>query len=73
MRINKSARLVILLHLDDHGWLDDASCQTIANWFDQPGLNRSTILRDIRELPALRDEIKRISSRTVIWRRRWKK
>lgn len=63
MRLNKSARLVVLLDMDDHGLLDGVSLQKIADLFDQPGLNRSTILRDIRELPALREEINLIYSR----------
>lgn len=63
MRINKSARLVVLLDLDEHGFLDGISLQKIADLFDQPGLNRSTILRDIKELPAVRREINSIYSR----------
>jgi hypothetical protein len=69
MRLNKSARLVVLLDMDEHGLLDGTSLQKVADLFNQPKLNRSTILRDIKELPALREEINMIYSR-LGWNKR---
>jgi len=58
--LSKAARLVVLMDLDDRGLLDNLSYQKIARMFNEPGLNRSTIMRDLIELPKLREEIKKI-------------
>lgn len=55
--VYKAARLIILLDLDDAGLLDGMSLQQIADMFNDD-LNRSTILRDLRQLPKVRSVIK---------------
>lgn len=62
MIIEKAARLTVLLELDDRGLLDDLSYQKIANMLDvsDDAVNRSTILRDIRELDKVREKINKI-------------
>ena len=54
--VYKAARLIILLDLADAGLLEGLSLQQIADMFgDAP--NRSTILRDLRQLPKLRKAV----------------
>lgn len=55
--VYKAARLIILLDLDDAGLLDGMSLQQIADMFNDD-LNRSTILRDLRQLPKVRNVVK---------------
>lgn len=52
--LNKSARLILLMRLQDAGKLDGLSLSKIARLFDPPP-NRSTILRDLRDIKRLRD------------------
>ncbi len=52
--ITKAVRLVILLDIDDHGGLGNRTLQEIADMFPLPRPDRSTIMRDLRELPRLR-------------------
>lgn len=51
--IEKSARLVVLMRLQDSGHLLGLSLQAIANLFPTKP-NRSTIMRDLRDLEKLR-------------------
>jgi hypothetical protein len=54
--VYKAARLIILLDLADARLLEGLSLQQIADMFgDAP--NRSTILRDLRQLPKLRKAV----------------
>jgi hypothetical protein len=57
--LEKSARLVVLMQLQDAGRLDGLSLQKIADLFT-PSPNRSTILRDLRDVPRVRETIKTI-------------
>lgn len=63
IRITKAARLVILLELHDHYLLKGRTLEQIAQVFGVG--HRSTILRDLRELPALRREIERMRERVL--------
>lgn len=58
-RLEKSARLVVLLELERDGLLSGLSNQEIADVFGH-GLHRSTILRDRRQLAELKDEVGRL-------------
>jgi hypothetical protein len=58
-RLEKSARLAVLLELDRDGSLAGRSNQEIADLFDH-GLHRSTILRDLRQLAKLKREVSRL-------------
>ncbi len=55
--LTKSGRLLVLLRLRDQGLLEEMTLQEVG---DALGLNRSTILRDIRELDAIEAEYQRI-------------
>jgi len=71
MIIEKAARLAIMLELDTLGLLDDLSYQKIANLLagDEEPVNRSTILRDKRDLQDVRNKINQIY-RTLGWKKR---
>ena len=58
-RLEKSARLAVLLELDRAGLLAGRSNQEIADVFGH-GLHRSTILRDLRQLTQLKSEVSRL-------------
>ena len=58
-RLEKSARLAVLLELDRDGLLVGRSNQDIANVFGHR-LHRSTILRDLRQLAELKREVSRL-------------
>jgi len=58
-RLEKSARLAVLLELERAGLLVGRSNQAIANAFGH-GLHRSTILRDLRQLAELKREMSRM-------------
>ena len=60
-RLEKSARLAVLLELERAGLLDGRSNQDIANAFGH-GLHRSTILRDLRQLAGLKREMSRLQA-----------
>jgi len=60
-RLEKSARLAVLLELDRAGLLAGRTNQQIADAFGQ-GLHRSTILRDLRQLDDLKREARRLSA-----------
>jgi len=60
-RLEKSARLVVLLALDRDGLLVGRSIQEIADAFGC-GLHRSTILRDLRQLAELKRAVNRLRS-----------
>ena len=62
IRLEKSARLAVLLELDRAGLLAGRANQEIADAFGQ-GLRRSTILRDLRQLDDLKREASRLSAR----------
>jgi len=52
--LEKSARLIVLMEMQDAGKLAGLSLQSIANLLpDRP--NRATIMRDLRDLGNLRD------------------
>lgn len=51
--IEKSARLIVLMRMQDAGRLSGLSLQAIANKFTSKP-NRSTIMRDLRDLESLR-------------------
>lgn len=50
--LNKAGRLAALLLLDDAGLLDGHTLQELANLLG--GVDRSTIMRDLRSLPVAR-------------------
>jgi len=57
--LNKSARLIVLMEMQDAGRLAGLSLQKIADLFsDHP--NRSTIMRDLEDLPRLRDMLQKM-------------
>ena len=58
-RLEKSARLAVLLELDQDGLLAGRTNQEIADAFGH-GLHRSTILRDLRQLEELKRELNRL-------------
>ena len=58
-RLEKSARLAVLLELEQEGLLAGRSYQEIADAFGH-GLHRSTILRDLRQLDELKREVSRL-------------
>ena len=58
-RLEKSARLALLLELERDGLLVGRSNQEIATAFGH-GLHRSTILRDLRQLAELKREAIRL-------------
>ncbi len=51
--LNKAARLIILMELEDRGKLADLSLQNIADKYF-PDVVRSTIMRDLRDVERLR-------------------
>lgn len=56
--LEKSARLIMLMELQDNGQLGGLSLQKIADLFlDAP--NRSTIMRDLRDVERLRKLLKK--------------
>jgi hypothetical protein len=57
--LEKSARLIILMRAEDKGRLTGLSLQKIANLFPQPP-NRSTIMRDLRDLKNLRTVLRKM-------------
>lgn len=59
-RLEKSARLVVLLELDQDGLLEGHTLQAIADAFGD-GLHRSTILDDLRQLK----QIKRLRAKII--------
>lgn len=58
----KAARLLILRSLSRAGYLEGLSLQDIGDRF---GVNRSTILRDLRDLPEVDAELERLRAQ---WR-----
>jgi hypothetical protein len=57
--LQKSARLILLLRWQDTGKLDGKGGGTIAKMFpENQRPSRFTILRDIADLPALREMLK---------------
>lgn len=56
--IDKSARLVILMRMQDAGRLAGLSPQKIANLFPEPRPSRWTIERDLRDVDRLRKALK---------------
>jgi len=60
-RLEKSARLAVLLELERAGLLAGRSNQDIANAFGHE-LHRSTILRDLRQLSVLKREMSRLQA-----------
>lgn len=66
MILDKAARLAILMELDNQGLLDGMSYQAIADALKGPheeAVNRSTILRDLRDLDAVRAKLNRFRAR----------
>jgi hypothetical protein len=58
--LHKAARLVVLLHLDDQGKLAGKSVRQVqAEYF--PGTHFTTISRDLKALPRLREMMAEIS------------
>lgn len=55
--ISKAARLMILHRLRADGLLDDLTLQAIGDAF---GLNRSTVMRDLRDLDQVEEEYERL-------------
>ena len=55
--ISKAGRLMLLLRLRDAGVLEDQTLQAIG---DELGVNRSTILRDLRVLDQVEAEYRRL-------------
>lgn len=57
--LEKSARLIVLMEMEDGGKLADLSLQKIADLFpDNP--HRSTIMRDLRDVERLRKTLKQV-------------
>lgn len=54
-----AARLIILRNLQRAGYLDDLTLEEIAGRF---GVNRSTILRNLRALPEVEAELDRLQA-----------
>ena len=54
VKINKAARLAALLVAQDRGLLENYTLQDIADAIGG-GIHRSTVMRDLRELEAVRD------------------
>ena len=62
--LEKSARLIVLMEIQDGGLLESLSLQQIANLFpDKP--HRSTIMRDLRDVAQLRKTLKAMRSSTL--------
>jgi len=59
--LEKSARLIVLMQLQDAGRLDGLSLAKIANLFLDPP-TRSTIMRDMRDVARLRKTLKRMKT-----------
>ncbi len=57
--LTKAGRLLVLLRLRQQGSLDGVTLQEIA---DQFGVNRSTIMRDLREIDQAEAEYQRIKN-----------
>ena len=55
-RLEKCARLAVLLELDRAGLLERRSNQEIADVFGH-GLHRPTVLRDLRQLALLKRQV----------------
>lgn len=66
--LEKSARLIVLKQLQDNGQLRGLSLQKIANLFIDPP-NRSTIMRDLRDVKRLRKTLKQIIKNAYFVRR----
>ena len=59
--LEKSARLIVLMRLQDAGKLKGLSLQKISNLFqDKPA--RTTILRDLRDVSRLRETLKKMEA-----------
>lgn len=59
--LEKSARLIVLMRLQDAGKLNGLSLQKISNLFqDKPA--RTTILRDLRDVIRLRETLKKMEA-----------
>ena len=58
----RAARLVILRDLQRFGYLEGLTLEEIGNRFE---VNRSTILRDLRDLPEVGAELERLRT---LWR-----
>lgn len=59
--LEKSARLIVLMRLQDAGKLNGLSLQKISNLFqDKPA--RTTILRDLRDVSRLRETLKKMEA-----------
>lgn len=57
--LEKSARLIVLMEMEDSGALSVLSLQKIADLFpDKP--HRSTIMRDLRDVERLRKTLKKV-------------
>lgn len=57
--LEKSARLIVLMEMEESGKLADLSLQKIADLFpDNP--HRSTIMRDLRDVERLRKTLKQV-------------
>lgn len=66
MILDKAARLAVLMELDNRGLLDGMSYQAIADALKGPNeeaVNRSTILRDLRDLDTVRAKLGRFQAR----------
>lgn len=73
MILDKAARLAILMELDNQGLLDGMSYQAIADALKGPNeeaVNRSTILRDLRDLDAVRAKLNRFRARVDYLKRK---
>jgi hypothetical protein len=57
--LEKSARLIVLMNLQDSGRLNGLSLQKIANLFIEPP-TRQTIMRDLRDVTRLRVTLKKM-------------
>jgi hypothetical protein len=55
--LSRATRLVLLMELDNHHLLDTLSLQKIADLLEIPDLNRSTVMRDLNDLPELRSKV----------------
>lgn len=58
--LEKSARLIVLLRLQEAGKLTDLSLAKIANLFKDPPA-RSTILRDLRDVERLKKTLAKMT------------
>lgn len=58
----KAARLSVLLALSDEGLIEGRTLQSLADAFGD-NLNRSTVMKDLRDLPTVRRERDRLMKR----------